>query len=682
MAVLNHLANETSPYLLQHAMNPVEWYPWCNTAFNRAKAENKPVLLSIGYSACHWCHVMARESFEDSATAQIMNDLFINIKVDREERPDIDQVYMTFVQALSGRGGWPLTVFLTPEKEPYYGGTYFPPQDRYGQPAFAKILRTVADFYIHRNAELQENLVKIREVYKRTKQWESGKKLPPPETITNAANQLSRYYEPEYGGIGSAPKFPAAQVFSLFLRLYKKSGESRYLAMTVHTLRKMAEGGIYDQLGGGFSRYSVDNRWLAPHFEKMLYDNALLTCVYLDCFLINRDEFFLGIARDILNYVRTEMLSPEGGFYSSLDADSEHHEGLYYLWDYSDLKRLSGDLTDMVCDYWGITLQGNFEHKNILHIRMTVPDLARKYKLSAEQVTCLINQIRATMLLERNKRPRPARDEKIIAAWNGLMLSAFARVYQVTRNEEYARIIRSNIWFIKSRMFSNRQLNHSWKDNQVSVPAFLDDYAMLIQGLLDSYEALFEPDWLEWAIQLCDLVGDKFRDPQGAGYFFTASDQEIAYQRLKDDKDNSTPSGTGIMALNLLRLYYLTGKSEWRTAAEEILIANYSGMAENPYGYISHLTALEFYHEKPMEIMVICPEYHAENEFVIAIFSRYIPNKTIVLESPQLSAGCIIESGWLLNRPAVDSQTTVYLCHDSACSLPVTCLDELMESLK
>jgi len=672
MPDLNRLADETSPYLLQHAGNPVDWYPWCPEAFERAKSQDKPVFLSIGYSACHWCHVMERESFENPEIARIMNDRFINIKVDREERPDIDQIYMAFVQLMTGRGGWPLSVFLTPNKEPYYGGTYFPPQRRNGMPSFADLLHVMSDFYKNNKPELRQNLERINSAFHSLDKPEESADIPEWDILARSAEHLSTYYEPRYGGIGNAPKFPAAMVFSLFMRHHHYSGDHRFLDMTLHTLQKMAQGGIYDQLAGGFARYSVDDEWLVPHFEKMLYDNALLTVLYLDGFLVTKDAFYLRIAEDIAQFIRTEMTSPEGGFYSSLDADSEGGEGLFYLWDKDEIEHILGIDAPLVCEYWGITPQGNFENKNILHIEYTREHLADKYGRSTIEIENLIKSARERLLSERNKRERPKRDEKILTAWNGLMLSAFARLFQVTRKDEYASIIINNTGFLSSRLYSDGILLHTFKDGWAKIPAFLDDYAFLIQGLLDAYEALHISAYLKWAIDLAQDVQNHFCDHKNGGYFYVSDRQEVLIHRLKDDKDNSTPSATGIMALNLLRIFHLTGQNEWRIAAEKILKNSGKQIFENPYGYVSYLFAVDFYRKKPIEIVVVEPDRKANTAIMKSIFDHYLPARIVVRSSRDEPMDTLVDSELLKNRPAINGQTTIYICHGSVCSLPVT----------
>ncbi|HES58961.1 MAG TPA: thioredoxin domain-containing protein, partial [Caldithrix sp.] len=552
----NRLIHETSPYLKQHAYNPVNWYPWSKEAFDDAKRLNKPILLSIGYSACHWCHVMERESFENDQIAAIMNDLFINIKVDREERPDIDQIYMHFVQAASGQGGWPMTVFLTPEQKPFFGGTYFPPEDRYGRPGFPKVLKSISHYYHTDKAKLKSVIQQVDVVFAEyNSENEAIGNFPDEQVFNQAVTNLSRRYEPEYGGIGSAPKFPAVQTFQLFLRKYYNDRDKSYLDMVEHTLKNMGRGGIFDQIGGGFARYSVDNKWLVPHFEKMLYDNAQLASLYLDVYSITKNLFYLNIAENVLSFVEREMISDEGGFYSSLDADSGGEEGKYYTWSKAEVVKLLGKKkSEIFCRYFDITDKGNFEGVNIPHIVADKIQIAENFKISVEEVEAILSDCKNILREARSSRVYPGLDDKIIVSWNGLMLSAFARAFQITGSDRYAAILKANINFIKDKLYQDKKLKHTYKNNLAKIDAFIDDYANLIQGLLDAYEALFDTNYIQWAIELTQYVNDKFWDQQNDGYFYTSSDHENLLTRLKDTHDQSIPSANGIMSMNLFRL--------------------------------------------------------------------------------------------------------------------------------
>jgi uncharacterized protein YyaL (SSP411 family) len=678
----NHLAKETSPYLLQHVNNPVDWYPWGKAALSRAKSEDKPILLSIGYSACHWCHVMAHESFEDPETARIMNELFVCIKVDREERPDIDQIYMKFVQMTTGSGGWPLNVFLTPDQEPFYGGTYFPPDDRYGRTSWRKVLNSVSHFYHNNKKQLEDNLEIVKKEFQKSQDEGHISNIPDKTIIKDGVQKLASLYDSKYGGIGQAPKFPAVYPLSLFLRYYKDSGDKDYLNMVTHSLRQMANGGIYDQAGGGFARYSVDAKWLVPHFEKMLYDNAQLIPLYLDTYLVSGDKYFLEVVKKTLTFVSRELLSPEGGFYSSLDADSEGIEGKFYVWEKSEIDQLLGKQnSEIFCDFYDVTANGNFEHKNILHIQTDVQTSAKRFNLNVDQVNNILNESLEILLKERNKRIRPGLDDKILSSWNGLMLSAYARTFQVVREESYKNVIEKNITFLKDKLFIENQLMRTHNKGEAKYAAYLEDYAFLIQGLLDAYEALFDTKYIEWAQDLLVYTNEKFWDKDHLGYFYTSSDQENLIERLKDEHDQSIPSGTSIMMINNLRFYSLTENSEFLSRAEDILKKYASRMRGNPYGYASYLLGVDFYLKKPKEIVLIIPDKTKAPEFYNTVFNTYLPNKVVIAidEKPSSSA---LSASLLLGKTSLNGKITAYVCQNFACSQPVTDKADLKKLLE
>ncbi len=677
---MNHLKNETSPYLLQHADNPVDWFPWGEEALAKARAENTPILLSIGYAACHWCHVMEHESFENGEIAALMNENFICIKVDREERPDIDQLYMTFVQMATGSGGWPMTIFMTPDQKPYFGGTYFPPENRYGRPGFKKLLRIMADVYHNRKDELRENISRLDEAFERiTRVTRRSSHIPGYDVTEAGLRQLREQYEPRFGGIGRAPKFPAVQVFRLFLQEYRRTGQEELLAMVTHTLRNMANGGIHDQLGGGFARYSTDNQWLVPHFEKMLYDNALLTPLYLDTYLVTGDRFYLSVAEDILRFVDRELSGPDGEFHSSLDADSEGEEGRFYVWSKSEITDALGDINGAVfCDYFGVTAMGNFEGANILHVSMTTDQVAEKYGLRAADVEEIIRSGRKELLTIREKRERPGLDDKALTAWNALMLSAYARASQVTQKAVYADRVRAGADFLLTRMLRSDDLKRSYKNGRAAIEAFMEDHAFLIAGLLDAYEAVFDERYLHKALELADFVQKHFSDGQG-GYYTTSDMGEKLYQRLRVEGDQSVPSPAGVMVQNNLRLYYFSGEGRFMERAEETLRHEGSKFDCSPYSHASYLTALDFYLRKPDEILLVRKKGQAIDAFRPVLFQQYLPNKVVMLKTedevsglaPELTAG----------RKTVNGRLTAYVCRDGTCSLPVTesrALNELL----
>ena len=677
----NRLSQETSPYLQQHAHNPVDWYPWGEEAFAKARAENKPILLSIGYAACHWCHVMEKESFENEEIAALMNSLFVNIKVDREERPDVDQLYMRYVQLLTGSGGWPMTVFLTPQLKPFYGGTYFPPENRYGRPGFRRLLQLISDYYHNQKDDLNKNLKKIEMAITASFSEINGQKLPDRNTFNQACKRLAEMYEPEYGGLGNAPKFPAVQAFNLFLRKYANDGEQRYLDMVTHTLKSMGKGGVYDQLGSGFARYSTDNSWLVPHFEKMLYDNAQIVQLYLDTYLITKDEFYLQIVKEILAFVMREMTDPEGGFYSSFDADSEGEEGKFYIWDKKEIIQILGEENgEIFCAYYGVTEQGNFEGKNILNVVTDIPTLAVRFKTDEEVVQGSIADSKEKLFQIRKNRIPPALDDKILLSWNALMHSAFAKAYQVLGDKAYETVIRHNIAFIQKKMVRDNTLFHTYKDGIAKQNAFLDDYAYLIQALLDAYEALYEPSWLRWADELTRQANGIFWDENNGGYYYTSADEQLLH-RIKDENDQSIPSATGVMLMNMLRLYSVNENSDYITRTEALFKKYEPVFVKNPYGYASYLNALDFYLNKPKEILLVQGKRTAVQPMLKAIFTEFIPNKVVLVINLE-GGNEAIQSSVFQDRNTVNDMTTAYVCHNFICSMPVTNAATLRQLIK
>jgi uncharacterized protein YyaL (SSP411 family) len=678
---MNRLANETSPYLLQHAHNPVDWFPWGEEAFAKAKVENKPVLLSVGYSACHWCHVMEHESFENEEVAALMNDLFVNIKVDREERPDVDEIYMNAVQMLTGRGGWPMTVFLTPDGNPFYGGTYFPPVDRHNLPGFPKILAAVARAYKERpqdvtnaTSQLLENLEKM------THRQETTRPLQI-ETLANAAAGLAQHVDHTHGGLGGAPKFPNSMVFALFLRQYHVVGNDLYLQMTTHTLRKMAEGGVYDHLGGGFHRYAVDERWLVPHFEKMLYDNALLTRLSLETYQATQDPFFRQVAEEILAYVEREMLHPDGGFYSTQDADSEGQEGKFFIWSRAEVMQVLGDeVGEIFCRYYDVTDVGNFEHHNILHPTLTLAQLAKLFRRDEEEVTRLIAEAKHKLFTVREGRVKPGRDDKILTSWNGLMLSAFAEAYKVLGNLRYLEIARQTTEFLLTRLYRDGRLLRSFKDGQAKFNGYLDDYAFFAAALIDLYEATFERSYLERAVEFTDALLARFWDEREGGFFFTSSDHETLITRPKSAFDGSIPSGNSVAVFNLLRLSYLTENQDYLTKAEQVLRLFYDAMEQNPFGFSNMLCALDFYLTRPKEVVLLGDkDAPATREMLARIHGMFLPNKTLTCCDPRDPSAAM--PALLTGKTQTDGKLTVYVCHNFTCSLPVTDWGALKELL-
>ncbi len=674
----NHLAKETSPYLLQHADNPVDWYPWGEAAFELAKSLNRPILLSIGYSACHWCHVMEHESFEDEETAKIMNELFVCIKVDREERPDIDQIYMTYVQMTTGSGGWPLNVFLTPDLEPFYGGTYFPPDDRYGRPSWKNVLQHVSKFYNQEKSALKQNIASVREAFENSMNEDTNSEIPKMMALGDAAASLNRMFDRQNGGLGRAPKFPAIQPLTFLLNYYHRTGEEEYLHTVTHSLKKMAEGGIYDQIGGGFARYSVDDKWLVPHFEKMLYDNAQLVPLYLDTYLVTGDPFFADVARDILEFVRREMTSAEGGFYSSLDADSEGEEGKFYVWDKVEIDNILGSDSRIFCDYYDVTAQGNFEGKNILHVQTTLSDVSARFNKTEDDIRKILHASRSKLLEARSTRIRPGLDDKILTSWNALMLSAYSKAYQIFRDPEYKEVITKNISFLKQNLSQNDHLLRTYNKGKAQIDGYLEDYAFLIRGLFDAYEALFDESYLEWAQNLLKVVNSDFWDSENGGYFVSRENRDDLLFRMKDENDQSVPSAISVMLHNNLRFYSLTENNNQYNYSEQILKKYGHSIMKNPYGYASYLIGLEFYHQKPKEILLISPAGKSPEAFYKIIFEKFEPFK-VVISVEENKFPDFLSASLFDGKTTSNGNPTAYICHNFACSLPVTTSKDFLQ---
>ncbi len=662
----NRLIDESSPYLRQHAHNPVDWYPWGDEAFTRARAENRAILLSVGYSACHWCHVMERESFENPAIAALMNDHFVNIKVDREERPDLDHIYMNAVQLLTGRGGWPMTVFLTPDGKPFYGGTYFPPEDRHGMPGFPRLLTAIADAYRNRPDEIRTSVGEMHARLAALETHASGGDLPGIDAVRAAAAQLAGAVDSEYGGIGTAPKFPNSGAFDLLLR-----GEPRQAELALLTLRRMAEGGVYDQLGGGFHRYSVDQRWLVPHFEKMLYDNAQLVPLLLAAYQASGEALFARVARQTLDYVRREMRDPGGGFWSTQDADSEGEEGRFFVWSADEImQRLGAEAGELACRYWDVTAAGNFEGHNILHVTLSVAQLASLCHRDAAEVQQVLDTVRATLFAAREQRPKPALDTKVLTAWNGLMISAFARAAEVFGDDAYRQTALDAVAFIEREVQRGDRLLSTWKGGVAKLNGYLDDYVFLAAGLLDVFEAVQDRTYLEKAARLMDSAVAHFWDQDGGGFFFTSDDHEQLIVRSKPALDGSIPSGNSVAALTLLRLSHLLDRADYRSRAEAILRLFAEPMQAQPFGFAAMWAAVDFLGTGPREIAVVGdPADPATAALLVRIRQTYLPNRTLLVLDPASSAP---RPALLAGKRAIDGKPTVYVCHRMTCSAPAT----------
>jgi uncharacterized protein len=678
----NRLANETSPYLLQHKDNPVDWYPWGEEALKRAREEDKPILLSVGYSACHWCHVMERESFEDEATARIMNEHFVNIKVDREERPDIDSIYMSAVQAMTRHGGWPMTVLLTPDGAPFYGGTYFPPVPSRGMPSFQQVLLSLADAYENRRDEVLRSAESLREYLQTT----TGAALPQTavgdELLDRAAESLMSELDRRFGGFGGAPKFPQAMNLEVLLRHHHRTGDRAALSGVEDTLRAMANGGIYDQLGGGFARYSVDQYWLVPHFEKMLYDNALLSRLYLEAYQATGEEFYKRIAEETLDYVVRDMTSPEGGFYSAEDADSEGEEGKFYVWMPEEMRgELNAEEATIAERYWDVTARGNFEGKNILYVPRPPEAVAAEFGISPEELWERVKEIRSKLLAARERRVRPGRDEKILAAWNGLMLRSFALAARVLKREDYREVAERNAAFLLDELRVDGRLRRSYKDGRARFNGYLEDHAMVADGLVALYEATFQTRWLVEAASLADAVLDLFWDEEGELFYDTPADHEELVTRPRDVYDNAAPSGTSVATDVLLRLSLLLDRDDYRARAEAVLDSLSGGMERLPGAFGRLLAALDFHLSRPREVVIVGDLASPDTQALVdVVYARYLPNKVVAGRAPE-DEEAVGFLPLLAERPTRDGRPTAYVCEGYACKNPTTDPEELAGQL-
>jgi uncharacterized protein YyaL (SSP411 family) len=719
----NRLALEKSPYLLQHAHNPVDWYAWGAEAFAKARAERKPIFLSIGYSTCHWCHVMERESFENESIAAQLNRDFVPIKVDREERPDVDRIYMSFVQAATGGGGWPMSVWLTPELQPFFGGTYFPPEDRWGHAGFSSVLTQIAKAWRSDRDRIGESAREALAQLEKRSAFDvapAGSHAPIDYAVLESGFSIfRRTYDSEMGGFGQAPKFPRPAVFGFLLRYHARTGNREALEMTLHTLRKMAEGGVHDQLGGGFHRYSVDERWFVPHFEKMLYDQAQLATTYLEAFQITGEQLFAQTARRIFDYVLRDMTAPEGGFYSAEDADSVVRpeepavkgEGAFYIWSADEIREvlsaparagharpLHGNSDAHPAAEWfayryGVAEGGNvvndphseFSGRNILYQAASVEETAEQFGRPVEEVRAGLETAEAALLKARAARVRPHLDDKILTAWNGLMISALALGGAVLEEPRYAEAARRAADFALGHLFdpATGQLLRRYRDGEAAIPGFLEDYALFTQALLDLYEAQFDRRDLEWAVRLAEKQSALFEDPAG-GFFQSAAGDASLVLRLKEDYDGAEPSGNSIAILNLLRLAQITGRADFRASAERALAAFAPRLASVPVALPAMLTACEFYLAEPRQIVVVGPrDAEGTRALLRAIQARFVANRIVLLVDSEETRGALARG-----IPAIEAMQpaggtpSAYVCRNYACQLPVTEAAQLTELLQ
>ena len=676
----NRLALEKSPYLLQHAHNPVDWHPWGDEAFAKARAMNSPILLSIGYSTCHWCHVMERESFEDKKVAAFLNQHFVSIKVDREERPDVDKIYMTFVQSTTGGGGWPLNVFLTPGLQAFFGGTYFPPDARYGRPSFLQLLQQISQLWRERQGEVVNS---ARDLQRRLASAMAGSGEAPnimltAEMLRRAGAQFKASYDPVHGGFGGAPKFPQPSIPAFLLRYARRFQDDEAAHMVLKTCETMAGGGIHDQLGGGFARYAVDAQWLVPHFEKMLYDNAQLTQLYLDAYLVSGESQHAATARDILDYVLRDMTHPEGGFFSAEDADSEGQEGKFYCWTTAELSRsLTPEEYNVASKYFGITAEGNFvDHSHPQPLAgLNVLSVGDPAVPAADQP--LLASAKTKLLTARSRRIRPQRDDKVLTSWNGLMLGACARASVILNDAAYGAAAQKNMVFIREKLWDGKAqtLYHRWRDGEHDQVQLLEDYACLLSGVLDLYEARLHPEHLDFAIQLAEAMLAKFYDPGEGGFWQSAADTQHLILRVKDDYDGAEPSGNSVATLALLKLAAITGREEFKTPARATLQWFAHRLQSQPAALAFMLQSLDFQIEEPRRVVISGDPNDAKFRTLLsAVHSAYQPGKVVLGNT-----GAVEE--FARSLPAKDG-AVAYLCTGTACQPPTSDAAQLKEMLK
>jgi uncharacterized protein YyaL (SSP411 family) len=674
--VENHLASETSPYLLQHVNNPVDWYGWNEESLKKAKDENKPIFLSIGYSSCHWCHVMAHESFENKDVAEFMNENFVNIKVDREERPDIDDIYQKVCQIATGQGGWPLSIFLTPDQKPFYAGTYFPVLDSYGRPGFGSICRQLSQAWKEKPKDIESSAERFLGALNKAEAIQIPSKLE--KTILDeAAMNLFQLGDATYGGFGSAPKFPNAANVSFLFRYAKLTGLSKFNEFALKTLKKMANGGIFDQIGGGFSRYSTDAKWLVPHFEKMLYDNALIPVNYAEAYQITKDPFYLEVLKKTLDFVLRDMTSPEGGFYSAYDADSEGVEGKYYVWKKSEIKEILGNDAELFCLYYDVTDGGNWEGNNILCNNLNISTVAFNFGISEDEVKKILSRCSEKLLKVRSSRVAPGLDDKVLVSWNSLMITAFAKGYRVTGDVKYLNAAKNCVSFIEKNLLVDDKLLRTYKNGTAKIDGYLEDYSYFINALLDVFE--IEPDekYLKLSLKLGHHLINHFWDSQNNSFFMTSDDHEKLIIRPKSNYDLSLPSGNSVSAFALLRLYHLSQEQTFLEISTKIMESQAQMAAENPFGFGYLLNTISMYIQKPTEITVLNTE---NSKICESLLLDYLPNSLMVTihDSSQLSN---LSKYPFFAGKSFEDKTTVFVCKNFSCSLPLHTVDEIQSNL-
>lgn len=692
----NHLINEKSPYLIQHAENPVDWYPWGEEAFKKAEKENKLIFLSIGYSTCHWCHVMARESFEDVEVAQLMNQVFVSIKVDREERPDIDSTYMTVSQMITGSGGWPLTILMTPDKKPFFAGTYFPKESVHGRVGLKDLILNVRDMWAKNKLEVINSADQLIDALMKISNIPSGEQLDV-SIFYDAYKQISRNFDETYGGFGSIQKFPTPHNLFFLLRYWKRSRNKRALHMVEKTLDSMRNGGIYDHVGSGFHRYSVDQRWLVPHFEKMLYDQALIAMAYIEAFQATGKKEYKETTQQIFQYVIRDMQSPEGGFYSAEDAESEGVEGKFYLWTKKELfKVLDEDEVEFAANIFNIKEDGNFQEEatgrkigaNILHLKKSVRELAEEYGVKKIEIEDKIEKIRKKLFDVRQKRVHPHKDDKILTDWNGLMIAALAKGSQVLNNEEYSKAAVKTVDFILNKMYVGDRLLHRYRDKESAITGNLDDYAFMIWGLLELYESTFQVKYLKDAIALNEAVLEHFLDKEGGGFYFTPDDSEDIILRKKEIYDGSTPSGNSVEMLNLIRLAKLTENPDFEAIAAQMECAFSKNISRTPAAHIQFMIAIDFKFGPSYEVTIVGnPDGEDTRILLENLRKHFSPNKTVLFvdfspENVKNRSRIIKINSSLKLRKMIEEKATAYICVNKTCKPPTTSPDQMLNLLE
>ncbi len=677
----NHLIEETSPYLLQHAHNPVDWYPWEKEALEKAQSEDKPIFLSIGYSACHWCHVMEHESFENEAIAEFLNEHFVCIKVDREERPDLDEIYMTATQMISGSGGWPMTVFLTPDLKPFYAGTYFPPDARYGRPGFTQILTALADAYENRREEVLRNAENVTRTIQGYLAADASSATLSEKIISDSVESMKNRFDPVYGGFGGAPKFPHTMDLMLLMRHYQETGDDESLRMTTESLDKMARGGMYDQLGGGFHRYSVDAEWLIPHFEKMLYDNALLARTYLEGFQLTGNKQFEVVGREILDYVVREMQSSEGGYFSSTDADSEGEEGKFFVWTPQEIQEILGDKDARIfCEFYDVREGGNFEHgTSALSIPKATPEVAEGLGMSVEEVNEVINRSQPKLLEVRAQRIAPGLDDKVLVDWNGLMISAMAFGGFVLEEPRYIDSAQQAAEALLAHQWNGDRLLHTRRNGKSHLEGMLSDYANLAYGLIDLFLATQESKWLESALEIHKKMVDLFWDSEEGGFFNTLDEQADLIIRTKSGTDNAVPSGNSIATLNAIRLSSMTGDLDLEKQAEKTLLAFGESLKKQAMAYPMMLNALHYFERGGEELLIVSAEEQGFGSFVQPLRTTFAP-RLVWMDVTDERIGKL--NPLAADRKAVDGKPTGYLCRNRACQSPTTDPMDILKEIK